>query len=76
MEEVENARFDHSGSSFDSFLEEEGILKEAEAVAIKRILAWQRSQAMREQRKTKQALARELGSSRGVTTKVKKPVCA
>lgn len=32
---------DHSGSSFDSFLEEEGLLEQAEAVAIKRVLAWQ-----------------------------------
>jgi hypothetical protein len=29
--------FDHSGSSFDSLLEEEGILDEAEAAAIKRV---------------------------------------
>ena len=28
--------FDHSGSSFDSILEEEGILDKAEAVAVKR----------------------------------------
>jgi hypothetical protein len=31
-------RFDHSGSTFDSFLEEEGIRDEVEAVAIKRRL--------------------------------------
>jgi hypothetical protein len=37
--------FNHSGSSFDSFLEEEGIREEAEAVAIKRVLAWQLEQA-------------------------------
>ena len=36
--------FDHSGSSFDTFLEEEGIREEVEAVAIKRVLAWQLSQ--------------------------------
>ena len=30
--------FDHSGSSFDSFLEEEGILDEVEAVAIERCI--------------------------------------
>lgn len=41
--------FDHSGSTFDSFLEEEGILEETEAVAIKRVLAWQLEQAMRKQ---------------------------
>jgi len=40
---------DHSGSSFDSFLEQEGIREEVEAVAIKRVLAWQLEQAMRKQ---------------------------
>jgi antitoxin HicB len=52
------------GSSFDSFLEEEGIREEVEAVAIKRVLAWQLSRAMREQRKTKQAMAKQLRTSR------------
>ena len=56
--------FDHSGSSFDSFLEEEGIREETETLAIKRVLAWQLEQAMREQRKTKQAMAKELHTSR------------
>ncbi len=64
MKRVESAKFDHSGSSVDSFFEEAGILEEVEAIAIKRVLAWQLSQAMREQRKTKQVLARELGTSR------------
>ena len=76
MKEVEYARFDHSGSSFDGFLKEEGTLEAVEAVAIKRVLAWQRSQAMRHQRKAKQVLARELSSSRSGATKVKKPICA
>lgn len=39
----------HSGSTFDSFLKEEGILEEVEAVAIQRVLAWQLSQAMQKQ---------------------------
>jgi hypothetical protein len=30
---------DHSGSTFDSFLEKEGIREAVEAVAIKRVLA-------------------------------------
>jgi predicted XRE-type DNA-binding protein len=54
----------HSGSTFDSFLEEEGIREEVEAVAIKRVLAWQLEQAMEEQQKTKQAMARQLHTSR------------
>ncbi len=32
---------DHSGSTFDSFLDQEGIRKEVEAVAVKRVLVWQ-----------------------------------
>ena len=59
-----NKKFDHSGSSFDSFLEEEGIREEAEAVAIKRVLAWQLEQEMKRQRKTKQAMAQQLQTSR------------
>lgn len=55
---------DHSGSSFDSFLEQEEIREEVEAVAIKRVLAWQLEQAMRKQQKTKQAMARQLHTSR------------
>jgi antitoxin HicB len=56
--------FDHSGSTFDSFLEEEGIRGEVEAVAVKRVLAWQLERAMQKQHKTKQAMARELHTSR------------
>jgi antitoxin HicB len=57
-------KMDHSGSTFDSFLEEEGIREEVEAVAIKRVLAWQLQQAMQEQQKTKQAMAKQLHTSR------------
>jgi len=56
--------FDHSGSSFTSFLEEEGIREEVETVAIKRVLAWQLSREMERQQKTKQSMARELKTSR------------
>ena len=55
---------DHSGSSFDSLLEQEGIREEVEAVAIKRVLAWQLEQAMQKQQKTKQSMARQLHTSR------------
>jgi antitoxin HicB len=57
-------RFDHSGSTFDSFLDEESIREEVEAVAIKRVLAWQLEQEMKRQQKTKQAMARQLRTSR------------
>src|SRR5271168_1882653 len=55
---------DHSGSTFDSFLEEEGIREEVEAVAIKRVLAWQLSRAMQQQQKTKLEMAKQLRTSR------------
>ncbi|MGH9659721.1 MAG: helix-turn-helix domain-containing protein, partial [Bryobacteraceae bacterium] len=61
---TEKGAFDHSGSSLDSFLREEGIREEVEAVAIKRVLAWQLEQAMKKQQITKQAMARELQTSR------------
>ncbi len=57
-------RYNHSGSTFDSFLEEEGIREEVEAVAVKRVLAWQLEQEMKKQQKTKQEMARELHTSR------------
>src|SRR5215831_5025776 len=56
--------FDHSGSSFESFLDEEGIREEVEAVAIKRVLAWQLARAMERKKITKKAMAHELHTSR------------
>jgi antitoxin HicB len=38
---------DHTGSTFDSFLEDEGIREEVEAVAINRVLAWQQAVELR-----------------------------
>ena len=55
---------EHTGSTFNSFLEEEGFREEVEAVAVKRVLAWQLAEAMRKKKKTKQAFAKELRTSR------------
>ncbi len=65
--------FDHTGSTFESFLEEEGIREEVEALAIKRVLAWQLQQAMRKQRKTKRAVARQLQTSRSQVDRLLDP---
>jgi len=54
----------HLGSDFDDFLREEGLLDDAEAVAAKRVLAYQISRAMEEQKLTKSAMARRMGTSR------------
>jgi antitoxin HicB len=59
-----NGAVGHTGSSFDSFLEEEDIREEVEAVAVKRVISWQLAEAMRKKKKTKRALAKELHTSR------------
>jgi antitoxin HicB len=59
-----NKTFDHRGSSFRNFLDEEGIREEVESMAVKRVLAWQLERVMRKRRKTKQAMAKELRTSR------------
>ncbi|SFL40683.1 helix-turn-helix domain-containing protein [Methylorubrum salsuginis] len=59
-----HAPFDHSGSSFDDFLEEEGLLEETEAAALKRVIAWQLAEAMKAEGVSKKALAERLGTSR------------
>lgn len=56
--------FDHSGSSFDSLLEEEGILEEVEAVAIKRVIAWQLAEEMKNKGISKKRMAERMGTSR------------
>ncbi|NTU92362.1 MAG: XRE family transcriptional regulator [Chlorobiaceae bacterium] len=52
------------GSSFDEFLQEEGLLDEANAVAIKRVIAWQIDQEMKAQKITKSAMAKKMHTSR------------
>ena len=47
-----------SAESFDDFLESQGMLDEAEEVAIKRVLAWQIAGAMKSQGITKTAMAK------------------
>jgi antitoxin HicB len=46
-----------SEETFDDFLAEQGMLEEAEGIAIKRVLAWQISEAMAEKGLTKTAMA-------------------
>ncbi|WOG30171.1 Fis family transcriptional regulator [Endozoicomonas sp. 8E] len=52
------------GSSFDDFLEEEGLLPECQAEAIKRVLAWQISEYLEKEKVNKSTFARRLGTSR------------
>ncbi len=56
--------FDHSGSTFDSFLEQENLLEQVEAVALKRVIAWQLRKAMQARQMTKNEMAKRLKTSR------------
>ena len=51
------------GSSLDEFLEEEGILGEVYAIAIKRVLVWQIEQEMQKQGLSKSQMAEAMGTS-------------
>lgn len=52
------------GSSFDEFLEEQGLLEECEHQALKEILADQVRRAMAENKITKTAMAQRMRTSR------------
>ena len=52
------------GSSFDNFLKEEDLYEEAQAVAVKRVLAWQIEQAMKKKKIGKGEMARRMETSR------------
>jgi antitoxin HicB len=54
----------HMGSSIDAFLKEEGIFEEAQAEAIKEVVAWQLAEAMKERKISKRKLAALLKTSR------------
>jgi len=54
----------HMGSSIDHFLKEEGIFEEAEAQAVKEVVAWQLAQAMKKQKISKSKMAVLLKTSR------------
>ncbi len=54
----------HIGSSFDDFLEDEGIKADVDAVALKRVIVWQLAQAMEKQQVSKTAMAQAMKTSR------------
>ena len=54
----------HMGSSLDDFLKEEGIFEEAQAQAVKEVVAWQLSEAMKKKKISKNRMAMLLKTSR------------
>jgi len=63
----------HIGSSFDDFLEEEGLLAEAEALAVKRAIAFQIDQLMEEHELSKTAMAKKMQTSRSALDRLLDP---
>ena len=54
----------HMGSSVEDFLKEEGIFEEAQAQAVKEVVAWQLAEAMKEKKISKNKMATLLKTSR------------
>lgn len=54
----------HVGSSFEHFLKTEGLFEDVTTQAVKRVLAWQIAEAMREQKISKLEMARRMHTSR------------
>ena len=52
------------GSSFDDFLKQEGDYETAQAMAVKRVLAWQIQKAMKEKHLAKAEMAKRMETSR------------
>jgi DNA-binding Xre family transcriptional regulator len=54
----------HHGSSLDALLKEEGVLEQFQAAAVKEVIAWQISQAMKEKKLSKNRMAELMETSR------------
>lgn len=65
----------HIGSDFDDFLEEEGILEEVEAAAIKKVIACMIAQTMEEAHISKTEMAKRMNTSRTQLDRLLNPNC-
>ncbi len=54
----------HLGSSFDEFLRTEGLYEEVTALAWKRVLSWEVTEAMKKEGISKSEMAKRMGTSR------------
>ncbi len=67
------AKNTHQGSNFDDFLSEEGLLSEAEELAIKRMLAYQILKEMKKKRLSKIRMAQKMKTSRSALDRLLDP---
>jgi len=63
----------HMGSSIDDFLKEEGIFEEAQAQAVKEVVAWQLTEAMKKKNISKSKMAALLKTSRTQVDRILDP---
>jgi antitoxin HicB len=63
----------HVGSDFDDFLREEGLYDETQAVAVKRVLAYQLERSMLKAQLTKTAMAKRMGTTRAQLDRLLNP---
>lgn len=63
----------HIGSDFDEFLRDEGILEDAQAVATKRVIAYQLAQEMERANISHSELARRMKTSRSSVERLLDP---
>jgi antitoxin HicB len=70
MKRVKNK---HLGSNFDDFLREEETLEDTTAVAIKRVLAYQIQEEMKQRNLSKAVLAKKMKTSRSSVDRLLDP---
>ena len=63
----------HQGSNFDDFLASEGLHIEAEVTALKRVIAHQIEQALKEEHLSKREMARKMQTSRASLNRLLDP---
>ncbi len=61
------------GSSFDDFMEKEGMAGETKSIAIKRVLAWQIEEAMKHKQLSKNQMAKAMHTSRSQLDRILDP---
>ena len=63
----------HVGSALDDFLKEKGLFENAQALAVKEVIAWQLAQAMQERKLSKARMAELLHTSRTQVNRLLNP---
>jgi DNA-binding Xre family transcriptional regulator len=63
----------HIGSNFDNFLKEENLYEQVQAVAIKRVVAYQIAEEMKKKNLTKTEMASRMKTSRAALERLLDP---